>query len=313
MENLDVILVRRIAHFSHAFILVSMSLLSFGFVVAADHPSSFRLTWKDNVLTICGQNIPGDRLKVRYLEAYCRDGSTDQDWKRTTIGHRSELVWASEDGRQLRLKCTLNDGVIVTHAIRAVDDGVDFQLEAHNPTNRASRAHWAQPCIRVGRFTGAFSDDDSSHGVGSNGQIPSDSLNIHPRYIRNCFLFLDGKLSRMPTFPWATEGRYTPGQVWVAPGVNRDDVNPRPLSDLVPSSGLIGCFSEDESTIMATAWEPYQELFQGVFACLHSDFRIGGLRSGESKSIHGKIYLVENNIEKLLKRFHCDFPKRLKR
>ena len=27
---------------------------------------------------------------------------------------------------------------------------------------------------------------------------------------------------------------------------------------------------------MAVAWEPYQELFQGVIVCLHSDFRIGG-------------------------------------
>ena len=31
---------------------------------------------------------------------------------------------------------------------------------------------------------------------------------------------------------------------------------------------------------MATAWEPYQELFQGVIVCLHSDFRIGGLEAG---------------------------------
>ena len=28
---------------------------------------------------------------------------------------------------------------------------------------------------------------------------------------------------------------------------------------------------------LATAWEPYQELFQGVIVCMHSDFRIGGL------------------------------------
>ena len=71
-------------------------------------------------------------------------------------------------------------------------------------------------------------------------------------------------------------GRYTPGQVWCPEDVSRNDVNPRPLSSLVPSNGLIGCFSGDGKQLMATAWEPYQELFQGVIVCLHSDFRIGG-------------------------------------
>ena len=48
---------------------------------------------------------------------------------------------------------------------------------------------------------------------------------------------------------------------------------------------------------MATAWEPIQELFQGVIVCLHSDFRIGGLKPGESKKIHGKIYLMARRRE----------------
>ena len=270
-----------------------------GSVVAADRPSDFRLAWNDNVLTIRGQNLPGAELKVWYLEAYCRDGSTDQDWEKTTIGHKTELISAGKDERHLQLKCTLGDGVVVTHTIRAVDDGVDFQLKAHNPTDKASRAHWAQPCIRVGRFTGTSSSDTGS----------SDARDVHPRYIRKSFLFLDGKVSHMPTGPWAMEARYTPGQVWAAPGINRNDVNPRPLSKLVPSNGLIGCFSEDETAIMATVWEPYQELFQGILTCLHSDFRIGGLKPGETKDIHGKIYLIENDVEKLLKHYHRDFPK----
>lgn len=287
------------------FILVSILILLSSLVgkaIAVGRPSDFRLAWKDNILTISGQNLPGKELKVWYLEAYCRDGSTDQDWNRTTIGHKTKLVAASDDGRHLKLECTLGDGVVVTHAIRVVADGVDFRLKAHNPTDKASRAHWAQPCVRVGRFTGASSSDFAS----------DDANKIHPQYIRNSFLFLDGKLSRMPTSTWATDARYTPGQVWAAPGVDRRDVNPRPLNDRVPSNGLIGCFSEDETVIMATAWKPYQELFQGVITCLHCDFRIGGLKPGESKSIHGKIYLVENNVEKLLKHYHRDFPKRNK-
>ena len=98
-----------------------------------------------------------------------------------------------------------------------------------------------------------------------------------------------------------------PGQVWAAPGVDRRDVNPRPLSVWTPSSGLIGCYSADERSILATAWEPWQELFQGVIACIHSDFRIGGLAPGERKKIRGKLYIVEADLKSLVRRYQRDF------
>jgi hypothetical protein len=60
--------------------------------------------------------------------------------------------------------------------------------------------------------------------------------------------------------------------------------------------------------ILATAFEPYQELFQGVAICLHSDFRIGGLKPGESKQIRGKIYILNNDVEELSRRYRKDFP-----
>jgi len=180
----------------------------------------------------------------------------------------------------------VQDSLEVAHEIRSTSDEVDFRILAHNPTDRRSEVHWAQPCIRLGKFTGANQES----------------------YLAKSFIFLDGELARMPTKNWATEARYTPGQVWCPKGVDRNDVNPRPLSTLVPSNGLIGCFSEDESMIFAVAFEPYQELFQGIIVCLHSDFRLGGLQAGESKSIRGKIYIVSNNIPALLKRYKADFP-----
>ena len=127
-----------------------------------------------------------------------------------------------------------------------------------------------------------------------------------------CFIFLDGRLARLPTRDWATKAYYVPGQVWVAPGVDRDDVNPRPLNPHTPSNGLIGCFSADDKMIMATAWEPYQELFQGVITCLHSDFRLGNIQPGETKKIRGKIYFVPNDVSALLERYAKDFPKQAK-
>jgi hypothetical protein len=248
------------------------------------------LSWSKNILTIRGPHLPGDELKVWYLEAFCRPGSTDRDWKETVIPHTTRLVEISPDGRWLRLQSTLADGVIVEHEIRAGRDEVDFRLRAVNPTDKISEAHWAQPCVRVDRFTGVEPKPGSEE------------------YLPRSFVFLDGHLTRLPTPPWATKARYTPGQVWCPTHVDRDDVNPRPLSALVPSNGLIGCVSADGKQIFATAWEPYQELFQGVIVCLHSDFRIGGLKPGESKQIRGKIYLVDADVEALVKRYEADFP-----
>jgi len=245
-------------------------------------------------LVIKGERLPAGEIRINYLEAYCRAGSTAADWlAHTVIPHKNELVSLSDDGKVLQLRDTLEDGVTVEHTITAGDETVTFELVAHNPTDTASEAHWAQPCVRLGAFTGF----DADH---SRGNLDD--------YLPKCFLFLDGKLARMPTPGWAKKARYTPGQVWCPVGVPRTDVNPRPLSQDVPSNGLIGCFSGDESLIFATVWEPYQELFQGVGRCLHSDFRLGGLKAGETKRIRGKVYVVPNDVPALLKRYEADFP-----
>ena len=264
---------------------------------AAAAPSSLRLSWEKNFLTIRGEHLPGREMKVQYLEAYCRPNSQTADWvKHTVVGHQTVLVSSSPDQRQLKLRCTLSDGVVVDHVITARADEVDFRIVARNPTAARSEAHWAQPCIRVGEFTGT-----------------ADPKN--PRtyeYVKKSFIFLDGKPAMMPTKDWATEARYVPGQVWAAPGVPRVDVNPRPLNLNTPGNGLIGCFSADDRTIFATAFEPYQELFQGVATCLHSDFRLGGLKPGETKKVHGKIYFVPNDVPKLLRRYTKDFPEQVR-
>lgn len=257
---------------------------------------SLTLTREGNFLVIRGPQLPGGELRINYLEAYCRAGSTDADWaKHTVIKHTSEVVSLSDDARVMKLRDTLEDGVTVDHTITAGQDEVDFRLIAHNPRTTRSEAHWAQPCVRLSKFLGL---DEKTAGSAED-------------YLPKSFVFLDGKLTRMPTPQWATKARYVPGQVWCPANVPRTDVNPRPLNPLVPSNGLIGCFSGDDKMIYATAWEPYQELFQGVIRCLHADFRLGGLEPGETKTIRGKIYLVPNDVDALLARYAKDFPEQV--
>ena len=52
--------------------------------------------WADGYLTIGGA-FPGREIRVLYLEAYCRPGSTDRDWGETVIGHTTEMLESSAD------------------------------------------------------------------------------------------------------------------------------------------------------------------------------------------------------------------------
>ena len=272
---------------------IILFLLSACFASAAPKLS---LTWEKNWLEIHGDHLPGS-MRVHYLEAYCRANSQTTDWgKHTVVGHETKMVSASDDGSRIELLCNLKDGVTVSHFITARDDEIDFRLTAHNPTNKLSEVHWAQPCARVGVFTGTGADKTTDKYA----------------YVKKSFIFLDGKQAMMPTRDWALKARYIPGQVWTAPGVARADVNPRPLHKDVPDNGLIGCYSVDDKMLFATAWEPYQELFQGVGRCLHSDFRLGGLKPVEKLEIKGKLYLVNNDLEALLARYRKDFPEHAK-
>lgn len=271
---------------------ILLSMLAVPGALANDLPA-LKLTRSENWLVIKGSHLPGGEIRINYLEAYCRPGSTDADWvKHTVIKHTNEVIAQDAAGQSLQLRDTLTDGVVVDHVITAKGDEIDFQITACNPSSVRSEAHWAQPCIRLAEFT----------GFDPAGKDLDD-------YLPKAFIFLDGKLQRMSEIkPWSKDARYTPGQVWCPKSVPRTDVNPRPLSPLVPSCGLIGCFSGDEKLLFAVAFEPYQELFQGVARCVHSDFRIGGLEPGETKKIRGKIYILKNDPAALLKRYEKDFP-----
>ena len=252
-----------------------------------------RLDWSKDWLTVQCPYIPGGKIRIHYLEAYCRSGSTDADWvQHTVIPHQSRLIERDPTGRRVVLEDRLANGVTVRHEIEADQDTVRFTVTAENPTDRYADAQWAQPCVRVGPFTGHSANP-------AEGDLED--------YLPWCFLFLNGELVRMPTHPWATQARYTPGQVWAAPGVPRSDLNPRPLSPLQPSLGLIGCFSAKKRWILATAWDPWQELFQGVARCIHVDFRIGGLAPHQKKTIRGRLYLLPADVNLLRARYALDF------
>src|SRR4051794_17677981 len=83
------------------------------------------IAWEKNFLTIRG-DFRGGELRTLYLEAYCRPGSTDREWRDTVIPHVAEKTEASADGKLLKPRNQLVDGVVVEHVITAGIDEVDF-------------------------------------------------------------------------------------------------------------------------------------------------------------------------------------------
>ncbi|MGQ9648604.1 MAG: hypothetical protein ACUVXJ_00655 [Phycisphaerae bacterium] len=247
-----------------------------------------RVDWQKgerDILTIRSDRLPGGKVETWYLEAFCRRGSTDRDWSQTTIPFESHLVAADPGGRWVKLRHIVDGKVVIDHDIRAGYDEVDIHMTITNRSNEFVDLDWAQPCVRVGDFTGRGQDD----------------------YFQKCFIFTDQGLTRMHQTHREIKARYTPGQVYVPEGVDLNDVNPRPLSKTRPVNGLVGCFSADEKMILAMAWDHVQELFQGIIVCIHSDVRIGGLKAGETKTRHGKYYVVPNDVPALLSRYNRDF------
>lgn len=246
----------------------------------------FKLAWQKNVLKITGNNLPGGTLEVWWLEAFCRSGSTKRPWNETTIAHTTELMSAAQNGQWLRLRSKAQPSVEVLQELRVVKDGVEVKVELKNTGDEPMDLEWFEPCIRVDRFTGRNQTN----------------------YIERCFIFAERGLATLDQLPRNEEALYRGGQVYVPKGINHDDVNPRPISPIMPANGLIGCFSADNQYLLATAWDRTQHLFQGVIICIHSDPHVGGLKPRETKKLRGKIYLMKNNPSELLKQYRRDFP-----
>ena len=247
---------------------------------------SLHIQWKNDTLTISGEDLPGKKMDIHYLEAFCKTGSTNRNWDETTIPHETELISTGDNDKHIKLRTIVKPDIEVMHDIRARKDEVEFNLVLHNKGDKAIDVDWFQPCISVAQFTNRKQED----------------------YISSCFIFTGSGLTTLDKTRRTEEGFYKGGQVYVPAGINLKDVNPRPISPDQPANGLIGCFSGDNKYIMATAWDNYQELFQGIFVCIHSDPRIGGLKPGEVKKLRGKLYIVKNDPKKLLQRYQRDFP-----
>ena len=256
-----------------------------------------RLAWTNNMLTISAPWLPGEKIDVWHMEAFCRSDSTKRDWHDTVVPHKTTLLSSSKQGDRIKLRTLIHPLIECLHEIRSTEDEVSFDYRITNHAFTNEDISWFQPgCIRVGKFTGRNQTNYIERSfIFARVSESGEAYRGEPRLV-----FLD-KLIR------AEEAVYRGGQVYVPAGINLADVNPRPISTIKPANGLIGCVSADNQYLLATASSHTHELFQGVIVCLHSDPHIGGLKPGEKKRIRQKIYVLRNDPATLLKRYRRDF------
>jgi len=248
---------------------------------------NIKLDYNGRMLSVTHPLLGNKPLKIDCMEAYCKKGSTHRRWDKTIIPQQNKML--SKSPHEIKVKTSLASGVEVMHRFAVVADEILFEATFTNLTGKPVDVEWMQPCIRVGDFTGLGQDE----------------------YIRKCFIFTKKGLTRLNETNRTEEAIYRGGQVYVPAPINRNDVNPRPLSPDVPTNKLIGCFSADEKALLATAWTDVQELFQGVIVCIHADPHIGGLGPNQTKKIWGKLYIIPNDINELLWRYQRDFETKL--
>ena len=246
-----------------------------------------QISWTNNLLTISDRRLPGGKLEVWYLEAFCQSGAWARDWSKTTLPHKTTLVGADPAGRRLTFRTLVQPDVEVEHEIRAGKDELDLRFRLTNNGNEPVDLQWFEPaCIRVAEFTGCQQSN----------------------YTGRSFIFTTEGLTRLDRLRRTTNALYLGGQVYLPAWVADADANPRPLCRDHPVNGLIGCFSADDRWLLATSSDRTHELFEGVYVCLHSDPRVDSLAPGEIKRVHSKIYLMPNDPAALLKRYRHDFP-----
>jgi hypothetical protein len=165
-------------------------------------PAQLALSWTNNLLTIAGPNLPGEKLEVWYLEAFCHRGSTKRDWRETTLPHKTELL--SSDGKILKFRTRVQPDVEMLHEVKAGADEISFEFNFTNHGTNFVDIDWFQPaCIRVERFTGRQQSN----------------------YTERAFIFTSKGLTRLAETQRTEDALYRGGQVYVPAGINLADVN----------------------------------------------------------------------------------------
>src|SRR5688572_8176243 len=93
-------------------------------------PEPLQLSWTNSMLVISAPWLPGEKIEVWHMEAFCRSGSTKREWNETVVSHKTELVSATPN--RIKLRTLVYPTVECTHEIRAAQDEITITYSLRN-------------------------------------------------------------------------------------------------------------------------------------------------------------------------------------
>jgi len=204
---------------------------------------------------------------------------------------RAEATW-DDDGTSAVIEYP-DQGVSI--ALDLVETGVEMTLTVENRTERDWPALAALvPCLSPGRAAGdpehpvlADPEHERTYFYGRSGLelLVDREIHWHETYH-------DRVQDRRPDggFPWAAKWR-TDSDVLAEPLMVRE--------------------SSDGRWTMGIAWEEALSA-QGhnPWWCLHLSAAVGPLDAGETRTLDGKLYLLEGGADRVVERYERDFPRK---
>lgn len=192
------------------------------------------------------------------------------------------------------------DSDALTLRAKAVADGAELELTAKNLTQHA----WPEiagiiPCFSPGQpegkptaaehaFNPEFTDVDRNRTwfLSPKGLAQLDSRAIHFNRTLRDRVAIEASKGKLPF-----------DDKW-------------PTSDVDASAGILIRESANGKWVAGIAWEDYLSV-QGhnPWFCMHLAVRVGPLKSGESKTIRGRMFLFPGDREECLRRMQSAFNK----
>jgi hypothetical protein len=183
-------------------------------------------------------------------------------------------------------------GIVASDAltlnVAATTDGADLKLSVRNLTDHDFPPHAAIiPCFNPGPEDGRNAQfaNTNTYFLAAGGLEKLIARQIH----------FNAEL-RMLVDREAKDGRYAWSEKW-------------PLAEPNAAGGLIVRESTDGKWACGIAWEDFLSA-QGhnPWQCMHLSVRVGPLARGQSRTVRGKMYLLEGNKDDVLRRYRHDFP-----
>ena len=107
---------------SRSFATAVLVLFSTASQMPAQSDPPLAMSLSNNLLTVSDARLPGGKLEIWYLEAFCRTGAWAREWKQTTLPHKTTLTRADKGRGRLEFRTLVEPGVEVRHDIQSHPD-----------------------------------------------------------------------------------------------------------------------------------------------------------------------------------------------